>query len=278
MKNLCAFLLSALLLIGTTIPVFASTDASDDLSGLTDEIVITANDLFADKLSRDVTSDDIDYQNAFKIFVGENIFLTDIRDVKEIPDIFGIDGYIYELPIYLDGDTLIVNIAKGEPLNEDAEFTEEEHRNILNNVGKWQVTAMKYYDNEIVNYETELTNKIGTVPEGTVLVGGLPYFRYAVALLPDDSGNIDGLVPLSDVPGIENISTFRSGSENIYNYQEVKEYIKQLPEPSNEEAGGYGFLYDTSEERTYTNVLFISAIFIVFVMGSVVVLCRVKRR
>lgn len=60
------------------------------------------------------------------------------------------------MPIYLDGSTLIVNIAKGQPLNESVEFTDEERQEILDNVGKWQVTALKYYDNEIVDYTTEL--------------------------------------------------------------------------------------------------------------------------
>lgn len=73
------------------------------------------------------------------------------------------------------------------------------------------------------------------------MVGGLPYFRYAVALLPDENGKIENLVPLSDVPGIENISTLQSDSDHIYNYEEVKNYINQLPPLAEDQAGAYGF-------------------------------------
>lgn len=221
MKKWSAFLTSIMLLIGSTISVCAATEPDTDLSVLTEEIVTASNDLFLDKLSREITENDVDFNNAFKIYIGIDLFKTEIDDVAEIPAAFGDDGYIYELPIYLDGNTLIVNIAKGQPLNENVEFTDEERQEILENVGKWQVTAIKYYDNEIVDYTTELENRTGRITENAVLVGGLPYFRYAVALLPDDNGKIENLVPLSDIPGIENINTLQSDSENIYNYEEV---------------------------------------------------------
>lgn len=187
-----------LLLAMKPICIVAASD--DDLSGLSDEIITTANDLFSDKLTRKITLDDIDYHNAFKIYVGVNLFNIDVDSLNQIPNTFGPDGYIYELPIYVDEDTIIINIAKGRELNKEAEFTPEEEQNILNNVGKWQVTAVKYYEGETIDYLTELQNIIGDVAEDAVLVGGLPHFRYAVALLSDDTGNISGLVPMSEVP------------------------------------------------------------------------------
>lgn len=267
MKKWFAFLTSVMLLIGTTIPVCAATDPTDDLSALTEGIITISNDLFSDKLSREITADDVDFNNAFKIYVGTNLFETNVSDIGQISDTFGADGYIYELPIYLDGSTLIVNIAKGQPLNENAEFTDEERQEILDNVGKWQVTAVKYYDNETVDYATELENKAGVSSENAVLVGGLPYFKFAVALLPDDNGKIQGLVPMSDVPGIENINTFQSSSENVYNYEEVKDYINQLPPLAEDEAGAYGFLNVAPAENPFNYMLIVGGMTILVIIG-----------
>ena len=277
MKKWFAFLTSIMLLMGVAIPVCAATEPDNDLSVLTEEIVTTSNDLFSDKLSREITENDVDFNNVFKIYVGTNLLKTDVDDVGEIPAVFGADGYIYELPIYLDGNTLIVNIAKGQPLNENAEFTDEERQEILDNVGKWQVTAIKYYDNEIVNYTTELENRTGIITENAILVGGLPYFRYAVALLPDDNGKIENLVPLSNVPGIENINTLRSDSENIYNYEEVKNYINQLPPIAEDEAGAYGFLNVATAKDSFNSMLIVGGVAILTVIGLSVIVIYLKK-
>ena len=37
------------------------------------------------------------------------------------------------------------------------------------------------------------------------------------------------LVPLKEVPGNENISQFRAGGSEVYAYDEIKEFINQLP-------------------------------------------------
>lgn len=276
MKKWFAFLTSIMLLICVAIPVSAATDPNDNLSVLTEEIVTTSNDLFSDKLSREITADDVDFNNTFKIYVGTNLFETDVENVEQIPDTFGVDGYIYELPIYLDGNTLIVNIAKGQSLNENAEFTDDERQEILDNVGKWQVTAIKYYENEIVDYTTELENRAGAVTEDAVLVGGLPYFRYAVALLPDNEGKIQNLVPLSDVLGIENISTLQSESDNVYDYEEVKNYINQLPPVTEGEAGAYGFLNVEPAEESVNGILIVGIVAVFAVLSMSIIIYRKK--
>lgn len=273
MKKFFTLLTLVLLLITTSVCVSAA-DANDDLSGLTDEIIAASNDLFPDKLSRKITTEDIDYNNAFKIYVGVNLFETDVHSAEEIPGTFGADGYIYELPIYLDGDTLIVDIAKGQPLNKNADFTQEEEQNILNNVGKWQVTAVKYYEGETIDYLAELQNKTGSTPNNPVLVGGLPYFRYAVALLFNDSGTISGFVPMSDVPGIEKIEAFRS--ENVYDYQQVKAYVNQLAASSDDKTDIYGFVEVVSPPKATSRIIIIIIILVVCAVGLIFCCKRLK--
>lgn len=242
MKKLLILLILSLLMI-TTMPISAAMAAiDDDLSGLTDTIVTSVNDLLNDKLNRKVTAKDVNYDGAFKVYVGVDAFKLDTTNIDEMEYAMEAGGYIYEVPLYIDGDTILVDIAKGQALNKNVKFSEEEQKNILTNVGKWQVTTVKYYHNEIVNYTTEISNKLGKVPEGTILVGGLPRFRYAVALIPDAKGEVVGLLPLSEVPGVDNIRTFLSADKNFYDYKEMREYINKLPLPNPDEAGGFGFL------------------------------------
>lgn len=240
MKKLIVLCLSFLMTVLISISVFAT---DNNLEELTDSIVTTVNDLLNEKLSREVTATDVDFDNAFKIYVGVNVFKIDTTNIDELRGAFGDNDYIYEVPIYIDGDTILVNLSKGQPLDTSVEFTDEERQEILANIGKWQITAVKYYPNEIVNYTTEISEKIGEIPEGTIFIGGLPRFRYAVALLPNENGDVQGLVPLSKIPGEENLSIFQSDSnKKVYNYVQIRQYINQLPPPSQNEAGGFGFL------------------------------------
>ncbi len=144
MKKLLMLLLSILMTVVIPIPALA---AADDLSGLTDTIVTSVNDLLSDKLSRKVTSNDINYDDAFKVYVGVDVFKMETTNISELKNALEAGGYIYEIPLYIDDDTILVDIAKGQPLNNNAEFTEEERKSILANTGKWQVTAVKYYRN-----------------------------------------------------------------------------------------------------------------------------------
>jgi hypothetical protein len=273
MKKLLMLLLSVLMTVVLPIPTLA---AADDLSGLTNTIVTSVNDLLSDKLSRKVTLNDINYDDAFKVYVGVDVFKMETTNISELKNALEAGGYIYEIPLYIDGDTILVDIAKGQPLNNNAEFTEEERKSILANDGKWQVTAVKYYRNEIVNYATEVGAKIGKVPDGTILVGGLPRFRFAVALLPDENGEIVGLLPLSEIPGVEKLQTFRSADQNFYNYKEIKEYINQLPPANPDEAGGFGFL-DVEGPNSNHTITYV-AIIVVTILCALTVIFIVYRK
>lgn len=284
MKKMIISLFSICLLLTMPVMVFAANEKEDDLTVLADEIIETTNDLFEDKLPRKVTEDDLDFSNAFKIYVGVNIFSQDIDSIEDVPEVFGSDGYIYELPIYLDNDTVIVNISKGQLLNESVEFTDEERSSVLENEGQWQVTAIKYYENETVDYQSELENMVGIVPEDTVLVGGLPYFRYAVALIPKTDGSIEGIVPLSDVPGIEKIEKLRVNTNemknsDMYDYHNIKQYINKLPEISGDEAGAYGFLDVAKPNLSKNNSAVIFVLFsgAIFVFGATIFLYKKQK-
>ncbi len=242
---------------------FAATGSSDDISNLTHEIITTTNDLLSDKLPHNITSVDINYDKVYKIYVGTNIFKMDTNNIDDLTNMFGSDGYIYELPIYIEGNTIMVNIAKGQPLNKNSELTEAERQEILSKVGKWSVTGVKYYEGKIVDYTTELQKMLNNVSEKVIFVGGLPHFKYIVALIADNEGNVQELVPLSNVPGIENINSFRTAFDRAYDYEKVKKYVNQLPQEISDEMGSYGFSDTNNATRSFKYIFIIGGISVI---------------
>ena len=95
-----------------------------------------------------------------------------------------------------------------------------------------------------------------------ILVGGLPYFRFAVALIPDETGKLELLVPLKEVPGEENISQFRAGGPEVYAYDQIKEFINQLP-PTNKYMA-YGFENVSAEKEAGNRNVKIASLFLCY--------------
>lgn len=276
MKKLITLLFSLLIMTSMSVSAYA---ADKDLTDMRDNVVITVNDLFSDKLSREITANDIDFENLYKIYVGTNIFQLQTTNAEELKNEMERTGFIYELPIYVDGDTIIVNIAKGQPLDESVEFTEEEKQAIISNVGKWQITAVKFYDNETVNYNSDIQSTIGKIPQNVMLVGGLPRFKYAVALLADEKGNIESIFPLSEVPGANVLRSIQTDIPTVYDYEQMKNYINQLPPLDSDEAGGYGFLdVQTSNTTGNTQVFIIGVVVMLLVLGTAFALLRRKAK
>jgi len=242
LKKLIRVMTTVTVMLLITVLAVSASGTENELEGIAETIIEEVNALFSEELGQEITKKDVNLENAYKIYVGTNVFDIEKNSAKELKELLETGGYIYELPIYIDGSTVIVNIAKGQALNVDVEFTKEEKEKINRDADKWNVTAVKYYQDEKVDYHNVLEKNRVKDTDEILLVGGLPHFRYAVALIPDENGQVDGLLPLSDVPGIEVIRSYKVVSEsNVYNYESTKEYINQLPEEDSELSTGYGF-------------------------------------
>ncbi|MEF9921458.1 MAG: hypothetical protein RR444_10615 [Oscillospiraceae bacterium] len=239
MKKTFIFVLSLMTFFALSIQTFAA-ESNIGIEYLSNTVVETANELFNTEISRQITESDVDFSKAYKIYVDTNVFQLETDSKSIMLQELEKGNFIYELPIYIDGSTLIVNIAKGQPLNQNAEFTDTEKQKIIDNVDKWQVTAIKYYDGEIIDYRNDINTAMGVETNNAILIGGLPNFKYAVALIADNNDNITTLIPLSGVPGVEAIANFAINT-NAFNYQETKEFVNSLPQPNPNEASGYGF-------------------------------------
>lgn len=248
MKKLLSLLICFVLCCSFSISAFAATESGDSLEELSTEIIAMANNLYGENLSRAVTETDIDFELAYKIYTDTNIFELETTSYTEILEALNNGTYIYELPIYVGDDTIIVNIQKGLPLNTDADLTAEERAEVLNNVGKWIVSAMFYYKDATIDYDAQIASAIDETVTNVLLVGSLPYFKTAVAITADEQGEIATLIPLTSPFGT-NINTFSANKSSVYEYSEIRDYVNNLP-ADDENLTGSAWNYGDNFELT----------------------------
>ena len=228
MKKIISLLFCIMLCCTFSISAAAATEPEDNLDELKPEIVAMTNDLYGMDLCRAVTEADIDFDLAQKIYTDTNIFELETTSYTEISEALNNGTYIYELPIYVGNDTIIVNIQKGLPLNPNVEFTTEEREEVLSNVGKWIVSATFYYEDTTIDYNSQITSATGENITDALLVGSLPYFRTVVAITSNEQGKVAKLIPLTSPYGV-NIIPFSLNNSNVYDYSEIRAYVNNLP-------------------------------------------------
>lgn len=272
MKKIFSLLLSFMLCCTFAISAAAATEPEDNLDELKSEIVTMANNLYGVDLCRAVIEADIDFDLAQKIYTDTNIFELETTSYIEISEALNNGTYIYELPVYIGDDTIIVNIQKGLPLNPNADLTNDEREEVLNNVGKWIVSAMFYYEDTTIDYGTQIAAAIDESVTDVLLVGSLPYFRTAVAITANEQGEITTLIPLASPYGT-NINTFSANNSNVYDYSEIRAYVNNLPE-EDENLTGSAWDYDNNFDLTVIGVAGI----IFSVVGLISIVYFVNRR
>lgn len=243
MNKFLGFVLSLLMVCTMSVTAFAadfSADAESELNDITTDIVTVVNELYSQKLGS-ISDSDIDYSQAFKVFVDTNVFKLPTNKMNDIQQELNQGNYVYVLPIKTANGTVVVNIQKGLPLSDAAQIilTEEEQKEVLRNVGKWKVSNTSYYSvgDTRYNYTATLKNQVGEIPEETILVGSLPIFRDVVALVANADGMVDVIVPVTETSLTINNILSRSSNTNIYGYQDIKNIANSLPDENSEEAG-----------------------------------------
>lgn len=196
--------------------------ADIDRSALAGEI----NALYGGELSREVTPEDVDFARAYKIYVGTDIFALPGSGLWEIRAALDYGDRVYLLPVPVGSKTVMVNLQLGLPLNPDAESTEEERQQILANEGHWFASAFSLYEaGQEPDYRAALEKALGETPPGTVLVGGLPFFRDTAAVAEWEDRTV--LVPLSDSFDANPLRDLEL-APGVYDYAGVKDYVNSL--------------------------------------------------
>ena len=244
MKRMFVFLSTLLILFSFSNSSFASdlsSNVENEVMDISDEIVTVVNEIYENRDIK-VTAEDIDYSKAYKVYVDTNIFRLSTNKADKIKETLETGNYIYLLPIDVSDGTIVVNLQKGLPLSENSKkvLSLEEQQEVLDNVGKWIVSSVYFYENGNLNfdYERKLKNLIGVIPEDTMLVGSLPIFEDVVALIPNEDGIIESIVPLSTLTKEKDLIDYSTKNNSyIYSYKQIKEIANDLPDADPNIAG-----------------------------------------
>lgn len=244
MKRMFVFLSTLLIVFAFSISAFASdlsSNVENEVMDISDEIVTVVNEIYENRDIK-VTAEDIDYSKAYKVYVDTNIFRLSTNKADKIKETLETGNYIYLLPIDVSDGTIVVNLQKGLPLSENSKkvLSLEEQQEVLDNVGKWIVSSVYFYENGNFNfdYERKLKSLIGVIPEDTMLVGSLPIFEDVVALIPNEDGIIESIVPLSTSTKEKDLINYSTKNNSyIYSYKQIKEIANDLPDEDPNIAG-----------------------------------------
>ena len=244
MKRIFVFLSTLLIVLVFSISAFASdlsSNVENEVMDTSDEIVRVVNEIYENKGIK-VTVEDIDYSKAYKVYVDINIFRLSTNKADKIKETLENGNYIYLLPIDVSDGTIVANLQKGLPLSENSKkvLSLEEQQEVLDNVGKWIVSSLYFYENGNLNfdYESKLKSLIGVIPEDTMLVGSLPIFEDVVALIPNEDGIIESIVPLSTLTKEKDLINYSTkNNPYIYSYRQIKEIANDLPDADPNIAG-----------------------------------------
>lgn len=244
MKRMFVFLSTLLIVFAFSISAFASdlsSNVENEVMDISDEIVTVVNEIYENRDIK-VTAEDIDYSKAYKVYVDTNIFRLSTNKADKIKETLETGNYIYLLPIDVSDGTIVANLQKGLPLSENSKkvLSLEEQQEVLDNVGKWIVSSVYFYENGNLNfdYERKLKSLIGVIPEDTMLVGSLPIFEDVVALIPNEDGIIESIVPLSTLTKEKDLINYSTKNNSyIYSYKQIKEIANDLPDADPNIAG-----------------------------------------
>lgn len=219
-----------------------------DTAQLSERIVSDVNSCFGDELPHLIGDSDVDFSKAFKIYIDTNIFAQETNNYDEVRNILEKGTYIFEVPIYFDnGDVYVVNIARNNPMTPEAYelMTEEMVDEYEPTVGEWSINAIFQYladENPFPDYYASLKDEIDARGSKPLLVGSLPYFRFAVAIFPDDKGNLDRIYPYAQALGGDwygNLGLKKEDAAQGFDYLTVKNAINANP-PKYDDTGGGG--------------------------------------
>ena len=164
-------------------------------------------------IKRDVTSGDIDFDKAYRVYGNSSLFDERTRDKEEIKGILESGSYIWQIPIFIGHDTVLVDIYKNTEISEDV--PEDVKEELEKTLGEWQVGAIYVYNNRTVDFQDtvrESLREAGLNADEYVFefVSGLPGIRYPVAVVFDEDAAMF-IIPAE----LETARAFEEGSEDM---------------------------------------------------------------
>ena len=266
-----------------------------EISNLTQEIVNSVNGFYERnlaKLPRKVTSEDVDFSKAVKIYgIWDTSYLYTNSKEKLLEGLEK-DGYDWELPIDIDGTKIIVEISKIKLIPKDKEHLLSK-RGLEKNkreAGQWHVTSWDF-EPTCTDYISKINNivaasKTPIEKSDVVFAIGYPNFG-AISAIVMSENTVDYFVPVfkpfavdvpNDTTNSSAIEKYNSQiSENsVFAYSDIIDLLKAIPPRANTGELSAGALSAQRENPLSQNCSYAFIIFGCISFFSLIIVVSVK--
>ena len=133
------------------------------------------------ELNRDVEADEVKMERAYKVYAN-----SELLETKDIKKSLENSYYKWQIPVYTDGFTILVDITKVTSIPDD--IPEDAKETLRQKLNIWTVGAVYVYDAETIDYDSTVTTSLDEAGYNSdeysyEVVSGLPGIRYPVAII-----------------------------------------------------------------------------------------------
>ena len=215
-------------------------EEKEEIEAMAEEVLDMANCFEEDGFHAEVS--DIDFLNAYCVFVEANILEAMPKTTEELDKLLGSAHRVWNIPVHANGKTVLVQVSRGLELSEMDldDNTEEEIERLKEKAGKWQtVSSAMYEDGEIPEQaigEILSANHKDTDKCKCVLIGGESGIRTLLALVIENDA-VSGAISL------ERTVSDELQQNQMYSLDEFAKVVSQNPSAIGYYiAGGAGLL------------------------------------
>ncbi|MCC2879820.1 hypothetical protein LK536_26575 [Lachnoclostridium pacaense] len=133
------------------------------------------------ELNRDVEADEVKMEGAYKVYAN-----SELLETKDIKKSLETSYYKWQIPVYIDGFTILVDITKVTSIPDD--IPEDAKETLRQKLNIWTVGAVYVYDTETIDYDSTVATSLDEAGYNSdeysyEVVSGLPGIRYPVAII-----------------------------------------------------------------------------------------------
>lgn len=145
------------------------------------------------ELNRNVRADEVKIEQAYKVYANsERLKAKDIKDTLET------SSYNWQIPVYTDGFTVLVDITKVTSIPDD--IPEDAKEMLKDDLNHWTVGAVYVYATETVDYVDTITASLDKAGYNSdeysyEIVSGIPGIRYPVAVIFNANEEPEFIIP-----------------------------------------------------------------------------------
>lgn len=185
---------------------------------------------------KSINKEGVNFADAYKVYIDYDFFDDTEVTKAELQEKLSTLSEVWCVPVFYEDATVIVEVSRGLPLNEDKVhlMTEEQKQEIMENEGKWTVVRYSLYDG-MVDYKNYMEEKLqeNNVSRGEadyIFLGGVQNAQGVLAAIIENN-TVTKIVEMSSAEIPSEMGSEQSVSVNgVYSYTEYKEKIAQEAE------------------------------------------------